>query len=185
VVQPVDHPEDVDAYAAGAEPWVASVQRDLGLRLVPGLGGLGLTGTGLGGGGIGLGTIGTRGYGGGVGVLGGKRGHIVQTQANGPIVYGSLDKGLIQRAIKARQNEVRYCYELELTRNWELSGRLMIELTIENGKVVSAKAVDDEIGEAVANCVLARARTWRFPMAPGGGTVVVRYPWVFSKAVKR
>src|SRR5436305_8243038 len=110
-----------------------------------GVGGLGLVGTGSGGGGtgegtIGLGNLGTigkgggggngSGYGRGAGGLGGRRAHapdVIPGQAN---VRGSLDKEIIRRIIRRHINEVKYCYEQELTKKPELGGRIMVQFPV-------------------------------------------------------
>ena len=48
-------------------------------------------------------------------------------QAN---VRGQLDKEIIRRIIRRHINEVKYCYEQELTKQPELGGRIMVQFTI-------------------------------------------------------
>src|SRR5205085_1929303 len=109
-----------------------------------GVGGLGLVGTGSGGGGtgegtIGLGNLGTigkgggggngSGYGRGAGGLGGRRAHAPDVIPGQAAVRGSLDKEIIRRIIRRHINEVKYCYEQELTKKPDLGERIMaIEL---------------------------------------------------------
>ncbi len=164
-----------------------------------GVGGLGLVGTGSGGGGtgegtIGLGNLGTigkgggggngSGYGRGAGGLGGRRAKapdVIPGQAN---VRGSLDKEIIRRIIRRHINEVKYCYEQELTKKAELGGRIAIQFTIAaTGQVIASVMQSSTMGNArVENCVAQAVRRWEFPKPLGGGIVIVTYPFNFTPA---
>jgi len=164
-----------------------------------GVGGLGLVGTGSGGGGtgegtIGLGNLGTigkgggggsgSGYGRGAGGLGGRRARapdVIPGQAN---VRGSLDKEIIRRIIRRHINEVKYCYEQELTKKPDLGGRIMVQFTIAaTGQVVASVLQNSSMGNAkVENCTVQAVRRWEFPKPLGGGIVIVSYPFVLTPA---
>jgi len=164
-----------------------------------GVGGLGLVGTGSGGGGtgegtIGLGNLGTigkgggggngSGYGRGAGGLGGRRAHapdVIPGQAN---VRGSLDKEIIRRIIRRHINEVKYCYEQELTKKPALGGRIMVQFTIAaSGQVIASVLQNSTMGNAkVENCTVQAVRRWEFPKPLGGGIVIVSYPFVLTPA---
>ena len=162
-----------------------------------GVGGLGLVGTGTGGGGTGEGTIGLgnfgtigkgggggngSGYGRGAGGLGGRRARapdVIPGQAN---VRGSLDKEIIRRIIRRHINEVKYCYETELTKKADLSGRVSVQFTIAaTGQVIASVLQSSTMGNLrVENCVVQAVRRWEFPKPMGGGIVIVSYPFNFS-----
>jgi TonB family protein len=164
-----------------------------------GVGGLGLVGTGSGGGGtgegtIGLGNLGTigkgggggngSGYGRGAGGLGGRRAKapdVIPGQAN---VRGSLDKEIIRRIIRRHINEVKYCYEQELTKKPNLGGRIMVQFTIAaSGQVIASVLQNSTMGNArVENCTVQAVRRWEFPKPLGGGIVIVSYPFVLTPA---
>ncbi|MEC9389496.1 MAG: hypothetical protein VX944_05420, partial [Myxococcota bacterium] len=97
-----------------------------------GSGGLGARGSGLSGGGTaaGLGGLGTKGrgsgksgYGSGGGNFGAKGGGGIGRIGGDPIILGALDKSLIDAVIKKHMNQIRYCYQRELTNNPGLSGK--------------------------------------------------------------
>lgn len=162
-----------------------------------GVGGLGLVGTGTGGGGTGEGTIGLgnfgtigkgggggngSGYGRGAGGLGGRRARapdVIPGQAN---VRGSLDKEIIRRIIRRHINEVKYCYETELTKKADLSGRVSVQFTIAaTGQVIASVLQSSTMGNLrVENCVVQAVRRWEFPKPLGGGIVIVSYPFNFT-----
>jgi TonB family protein len=164
-----------------------------------GVGGLGLVGTGSGGGGtgegtIGLGNLGTIGHGGGggngsgygrgAGGLGGRRAKapdVIPGQAN---VRGSLDKEIIRRIIRRHINEVKYCYEQELTKKPDLGGRIMVQFTIAaSGQVIASVLQNSTMGNVrVENCTVQAVRRWEFPKPLGGGIVIVSYPFVLTPA---
>lgn len=164
-----------------------------------GVGGLGLVGTGSGGGGtgegtIGLGNLGTigkgggggsgSGYGRGAGGLGGRRARSPDVIPGQAQVRGSLDKEIIRRIIRRHMNEVKYCYEQELTKKPELQGRISVQFTIAaTGQVVASVLQQSSMGNArVENCVVQAVRRWEFPKPLGGGIVIVAYPFVFNPA---
>ena len=164
-----------------------------------GVGGLGLVGTGSGGGGtgegtIGLGNLGTIGKGGGgstsngsghgrgAGVLGGRRARAPDVIAGIANVRGSLDGEIIRRIIRRHVNEVRYCYEQELTKKPDLGGRIMVQFTIAaSGQVIASVLQNSTMGNArVENCTVQAVRRWEFPKPLGGGIVIVSYPFVLT-----
>ncbi len=164
-----------------------------------GVGGLGLVGTGSGGGGtgegtIGLGNLGTigkgggggsgSGYGRGAGGLGGRRAKAPDVIPGQAAVRGSLDKEIIRRIIRRHINEVKYCYEQELTKKPELGGRIAVQFTIAaTGQVVASVLQTSTMGAPrVENCVVQSVRRWEFPKPLGGGIVIVTYPFAFSPA---
>lgn len=170
-----------------------------------GLYGLALVGTGSGGGGtgegtLGLGTFGTFGKGGGGGDgagfgRGGGAGYgkgaggltsrrakapeIIPGQAN---VRGSLDKEIIRRIIRRHINEVRFCYETELTKKSSLSGRISVQFTIAGtGQVIASVLQSSTMGNVrVESCVVQAVRRWEFPRPVAGGIVIVSYPFNFT-----
>ena len=158
-------------------------------------GGFGLVGAGGGGGGtgegtIGLGNIGTVGHGAGGGGYGAKVGALKGRKAGSPEVVpgtaevrGSLDKELIRRIIRRHINEVKFCYERELTRNAGMEGRVMVNFTIgPTGAVVASIVQSSTLGNpTVEQCIAGALRRWEFPR-PQGGIVVVTYPFVLKAA---
>ncbi len=161
-----------------------------------GVGGLGLVGTGRGGGGTGEGTIGLgstglvgkgggsgSGYGRGSGAGFGGRGTRVPTvrQAKAE-VQGSLDKDIIRRIVRAHINEVRFCYNQGLARDPNAKGRIAVQFTIgATGSVPSAVVAETTMKDInVAHCITQAVRRWTFPKPPGGGNVVVTYPFILE-----
>ena len=164
-----------------------------------GVGGLGMVGTGSGGGGtgegtIGLGNLGTigkgggggngSGYGRGAGGLRGRRARAPDVIPGQASVRGSLDKEIIRRIIRRHINEVKYCYEQELVKKPDLSGRIAVQFTIAaTGQVVTSVMQTSSVGSPkVENCVVQAVRRWEFPKPKGGGIVIVSYPFVFNPA---
>ena len=60
-------------------------------------------------------------------------------------------------------------------------GKLILQWQIgADGRVALAKTVSDETRDpSLAECVLARIRTWEFPLPKGGGSVFITCPFVF------
>ncbi|HEY4393761.1 MAG TPA: AgmX/PglI C-terminal domain-containing protein [Polyangia bacterium] len=97
---------------------------------------------------------------------------------------GSLDKEAIKGVIASHINEVKYCYERELTKMPDLFGTVWVEFTIEaTGEVSVSNALKRSTTRQapVESCIAAAVRRWRFPETPGGG-VLVTYPLVLTPA---
>jgi TonB family protein len=184
------------SYAQGnddADLWGQVVGSEVGESF--GNGGLGLVGTGRGGGGngegtIGLGSVGTIGHnkpGDGSGMLrstgfGDRTKRVPQARMGISQVVGGLDKDLIRRVVRAHINEVRYCYNQGLARDPNLKGRVAVQFQIgSTGKVPTAVVSESDVKDSnVGSCIASAVRRWQFPKPPGGGTVIVTYPFVLA-----
>lgn len=99
-------------------------------------------------------------------------------------VRGSLDKEIVRRVIRLHLNEIKYCYEQELTRHPALAGRMVVQFTITPaGQVIASALQSSTIGNTrVENCTVQAVRRWQFPQPQGGGLVIVSYPFVLAPA---
>ncbi len=99
-------------------------------------------------------------------------------------VRGSLDKEIIRRIIRRHINQVRYCYEQELTKQHTLQGRVTLRLTIApSGQVIASEVSRSTLGNDHAeSCIAGAARGWQFPSPQDGGPVEVTYPFVLVPA---
>ena len=97
-----------------------------------------------------------------------------------PTVTGPLEKDLVIRIIKRNLNQLRYCFESNLTRNPGLQGTLVIDLIITpEGTVAATKLGSSSLNDAnTEGCFVARAKTWMFPKSSGQVTVV--YPFLLQ-----
>jgi TonB family protein len=154
---------------------------------------LGSRGTGQGGGGtaLGIGGLGTKGSGGGAGGysdvdLGGRGKEETRFVPGRTIVVGGLSRDVINRIIQRHYNEVKYCYEKELTKDPGLYGKVAVVFIIDGaGKVGDALVQQSTMGSvAVEGCILSHVRRWAFPAPEGGGTVQVTYPYVFKSSAQ-
>lgn len=93
---------------------------------------------------------------------------------------GTLGRNVIQRVVSQHMRSVQFCYERELLKYPGLTGKIVVDWTIgTRGDVTAAKVGFSTLASpGVARCVLRRLRSWRFPR-PRGGSVQVRYPFVF------
>jgi TonB family protein len=95
---------------------------------------------------------------------------------------GSLDKEIIRRIIRRHINEVKHCYEEELTSRPVLGGRILVRFTIGPSGQVTASELESSTMDnpSVEACTVAALRRWEFPKPLGGGNVVVTYPFVLT-----
>ena len=146
--------------------------------------GVGGTGTALTGikGGIGTSGRGSGNSGYGTGGLGTKAGTKIVTGGAGESFSGTIDREAIRRVLKANERTIRTCYERQLNRNPDLLGKLVLTWDIaEGGRALNVRVGSNELGSAeVANCIMDRLKTWKFPDPPSNQVVEVSYPWFFS-----
>jgi TonB family protein len=142
-----------------------------GLGQSRGIGGIGTSGR-LGGGGAG--------YGAGVGLGAGKARNTIDFET--PQVEGALAADVIKKVINENKNQVRYCYEVELQRNQNLEGRVLVRWIIGGtGAVIQVSIKESSLhNAAVETCLMNKIKGWKFPAPAGGGTVEVNYPFVFK-----
>ncbi len=156
-----------------------------------GAGGLGTRGTGAGGGGnsLGIGGLGTHGHGRGTGGygnidLGGRGKGTTRIRPGRTIIKGSLSKAQIGRVIRRNLARFKYCYEKQLNKNPNLSGKISVYFTIApTGAVAKATVRESSMGnKTVEACTTKVMRSLKFPKPKGGGIVVVTYPFVFASS---
>jgi hypothetical protein len=98
--------------------------------------------------------------------------------------FASIDKDIIRRVILEHRWATDCCYELGLQRDPNLDGRLSIRFVIEaDGSIGEIEVVDDTLEDPiVGHCVVeVGKRLWRWPPRPGGGTITIHYPFLFSR----
>jgi TonB family protein len=76
---------------------------------------------------------------------------------------------------------IEFCYDNELKRSPGLRGKLVAAITVAaSGRVTEARLVQDSVrSSALAACVLAQIREWKFPAVPSG-TTIFQAPFVFT-----
>jgi TonB family protein len=79
-------------------------------------------------------------------------------------------------------NEVKFCYESELTKKANLAGRISVQFTISaTGQVITSVLQSSTMGNVrVESCLTQAVRRWEFPAPTGGGLVIVSYPFNFQ-----
>jgi TonB family protein len=101
----------------------------------------------------------------------------------GPPAVVGMDKDLIRRVIRSHMNEVKFCYESELTRNNKLEGRVQVQFIIgTTGTVTNSIVQSSTLGNRTAeSCIANAVRRWDFPR-PQSGVASVSYPFVLKTA---
>jgi TonB family protein len=75
---------------------------------------------------------------------------------------------------------VRRCYEVQLQRDPDASGRVAVGFTIgPSGRVTQAE-VKGAVSSELRDCLVGVMKRWVFPVPEGGGEVKVSYPFVFQ-----
>ena len=96
-------------------------------------------------------------------------------------VKGQLSKELIDREVRRHKAQIRFCYNKQLTRFPNLTGKVSLFWVIAmDGSVRGAKVRKSSLGNKDAESCMVRAlSSWRFPK-PEGGVVEVEYPFIFA-----
>ncbi len=108
----------------------------------------------------------------------------IKIQDPSDMAGGTLDNKSVATAIRRRQAAIQACYERELRRNHQAGGRIVVNFTItargSRGVVSQAKAVVDDVGGGVGQCVAKEIESLRGLPAPEGGDVIINMPFVFQ-----
>jgi len=100
---------------------------------------------------------------------------------------GDETKEIVRRIIRHHIDEVKACYEQELSRQPDLAGKIDVEFTVAAlGQVVASTLKRSTMGNArVESCTVEAVRRWQFPKVRGGGIVVMTYPFILTpEAIK-
>lgn len=94
---------------------------------------------------------------------------------------GELSKEEIQKVINQHIGEIQYCYEKQLRTQPGLSGRVVLDWTVNlQGKVTVVKIAQSTLASSDAtNCMMTKLKSWKFPN-PRGGAVSIVFPFVFN-----
>lgn len=96
--------------------------------------------------------------------------------------FGSLTREEIDKVVRGRANLIKACYQRELNRKRDLSGKLVVNFVIAADGTVKSTRIDPGGSslrdEGVESCVRTIVTKLRFP-AKGGG--IVNYPFLFSQ----
>jgi hypothetical protein len=104
------------------------------------------------------------------------------TRDSEPTVTGTLDRELIRQVVHRNRNQVRYCYESQLSTHPNLAGKVTLGFVIgRTGQVTSARIQSSTVkSPELLECLVTRFKTWAFPKPKGGGVVTVAYPLTFE-----
>ncbi len=128
---------------------------------------------------------------GGVASYGTQEGGIVGKSKGGSFVAFNdagmaVEKGLLPEevgaVIHAHMAEIRYCHEASLLYQPNLSGRVVVQFSIDpTGKVEKANVQSSSVNDGnLEKCIVSKLVTWKFPKPKGGTHVTVSYPFAFK-----
>ncbi|MDH5492488.1 MAG: AgmX/PglI C-terminal domain-containing protein [Myxococcales bacterium] len=92
-----------------------------------------------------------------------------------------FDPRQLAARIRGRLRTIQRCYEMQLSRNPGLEGRVMAELTVQPAGAVSGiRTLENTTGSvAVAGCVSRGLSGLRFSSGPTGGSITFSFPFIF------
>ena len=129
----------------------------------------------------------------GLAVLAISSAHAGAADAEGPLIdfpstgtqdVKTLGKESIRQVIHSHSQEIKSCYERELTKRSELDAQVTIQFTIGGRGEVTATSVQSSSlsNRAVEQCMVATVKSWVFSEL-SKGSVVVTYPFLRPSAV--
>ena len=94
-----------------------------------------------------------------------------RTRVEGTVVLGKItsdgsDEQLqsMQRTVRKHFTRFRYCYEVELNRNPNIEGAVILDVQIVEGRVQTVASRDDTLGNAsLTNCIVTSVKRFKFP----------------------
>jgi len=103
-------------------------------------------------------------------------------KAGQPTVMGNTDPKLVQAIVRRHMNQIKYCYQRELTKDATLAGRIELKFVIgKDGHVTSAEVKSSTMNNSsVESCLSGRFKRMMFPKPAGGGISIVSFPFEFS-----
>lgn len=125
---------------------------------------------------------GQTGYGGNDGLGDKGRMSIINVEGNSGEFVSTIDKEAIKRIIQRNKNAIKSCYDVELTRNPNIAGKIVLEWEIvDGGRMVNPKVKSSDVAsKSLGNCIISRLRVLKFP-DPGPNEIAqVAFPFVFE-----
>lgn len=110
------------------------------------------------------------------------RGRVKALRSRARITGGKLSKAEVLKVIRKNSAKLNSCYERQLIKSPNLSGKLTVSWVIKtNGRVGGVKQLLSSIKNApLKSCVFKVIKKMKFPK-PKGGLVKVKYPFVFQQ----
>ncbi len=97
------------------------------------------------------------------------------------LLPSTLSQSQISSVVNRNLARIKFCYDSQLRRNPNLTGKVIVNFTVEGSGKVSSVAVKSRRfrGSYLDTCVTGAIRSWRFPRF-SGDPVSVDYPFIFS-----
>jgi hypothetical protein len=126
-----------------------------------------------------IGALGALGVGGAAEIGGGPRVEAALEVPQGELALADPTGGdAIQRTVRRRAGQMKYCYEQALKRVGTFGGRVELGWTLEDGRVVAPYVASNGTGNAeLASCMVGKLSRWTFDEDLEGD---VHWPFVFS-----
>lgn len=94
--------------------------------------------------------------------------------------YDGEGADAVKAALRKYSSQLKACYESRLKQNPNISGRVVLEIDVNGGRVATALIAENSTGDsALGSCITKRARGWRLPAATTG---TFAFPLTFEGA---
>ena len=94
--------------------------------------------------------------------------------------YDGEGADAVKAALRKYSSQLKACYESRLKQNPNISGRVVLEIDVNEGRVSTALIAENSTGDsALGSCITKRARGWRLP---SGTTGTFAFPLTFEGA---
>ena len=102
-------------------------------------------------------------------------------------ITGELTSDEIMGVLRKHLSEIPECYVKEFAKDPSLSGRIVMQWTINNAGVVSSVSAKSNTfeSEVVSECMKSMLQSWEFPKPHDSGEVVVTHPFSFGMTIEK
>lgn len=106
----------------------------------------------------------------------------VEVKTGTASVRGQLSPELINREVRRHKAQIKFCYQKQLTRFPNLSGKVTLAWVIAmDGSVTKAKVKSSSLkNKDTESCMVRALQSWKFPKPEGGVVSVDAYPFIFG-----
>ena len=94
---------------------------------------------------------------------------------------GVVGPGILRRVVARNLNQARECYEKNIAKSPDATGRVILQFTVgADGSVTQARVQDSSFeGDEMSRCLVAVVKGLTFPTMPGGRPTTIVFPFDF------
>lgn len=106
----------------------------------------------------------------------------IRVRSGALMLKGAMSRDVVRRIISRHINEVKFCYETELIKQPNLTGRLVLKFIVASTGDVSMVMIKSSTldNSTVENCITDAVKRWSFPQPKDNRNVIISYPFILT-----